>query len=32
MGFTIAEKILRNHIVDGEPIKGAEVGLSLIHI
>ena len=29
MGFTIAEKILRNHIVDGEPIKGAEVGIKI---
>lgn len=29
MGFTIAEKILRNHIVDGEPIKGAEVGIRI---
>ncbi|MDF2568245.1 MAG: hypothetical protein K0R90_1701, partial [Oscillospiraceae bacterium] len=27
MGLTIAEKILKNHIVDGEMIKGTEIGV-----
>lgn len=31
MGFTIAEKILKNHIVDGEMIKGSEIGIRIDH-
>jgi len=29
MGFTIAEKILKNHIVDGEMVKGSEIGVKI---
>lgn len=29
MGYTIAEKILKNHIVDGEMIKGSEIGVKI---
>ncbi len=29
MAYTLAEKILNAHIVDGEPIKGTEVGLRI---
>ncbi len=29
MGLTIAEKILKNHIVDGEAVKGSEVGVKI---
>lgn len=29
MGFTIAEKILKNHLVDGEMIKGTEIGIKI---
>ncbi|MDR0222481.1 MAG: aconitate hydratase [Oscillospiraceae bacterium] len=29
MGLTLAEKIINAHIVDGEPLKGSEVGLKI---
>lgn len=29
MGFTLTEKIIRAHIVDGEPVKGTEIGLKI---
>ena len=29
MAYTLAEKILNAHIIDGEPIKGTEVGLRI---
>ena len=29
MAYTLAEKILNAHIVDGEPVKGTEVGLRI---
>ena len=29
MGFTLTEKILNNHIVDGEMIKGTEIGIKI---
>ena len=29
MGLTLTEKIIREHIVDGEPIKGTEIGLRI---
>lgn len=29
MGLTLTEKIIRAHIVDGEPIKGTEIGLRI---
>ena len=29
MGMTIAEKILKAHLVDGEMIKGQEIGLKI---
>ena len=29
MGLTIAEKILKSHIVDGEMIKGSEIGVKI---
>lgn len=29
MGLTLTEKILNNHIVDGIPVKGTEVGLKI---
>lgn len=29
MGLTIAEKILKNHLVDGEMIKGTEIGIKI---
>ena len=29
MAYTLAEKILNSHIVDGEPIRGTEVGLKI---
>lgn len=29
MGLTIAEKILKDHIVDGEMIKGTEIGIKI---
>ena len=29
MGLTLTEKIIRDHIVDGEPVKGAEIGLRI---
>lgn len=29
MGLTLTEKILNNHIVDGEPIKGTEIGIKI---
>ena len=29
MGFTIAEKILKNHIVDGQMVKGTEIGVKI---
>lgn len=29
MGLTIAEKILKNHIVDGEMVKGSEIGVKI---
>ncbi len=29
MAYTLAEKILNAHIVDGEPVKGSEVGLRI---
>ena len=29
MGLTLAEKILKEHIVDGEMIKGSEIGIKI---
>ncbi|MBQ7653723.1 MAG: aconitate hydratase, partial [Clostridia bacterium] len=29
MGLTISEKIIKNHIVDGEMIKGSQVGIRI---
>ena len=29
MGYTLTEKIIREHIVDGEPVKGTEIGLKI---
>ena len=29
MGLTVAEKILKNHLVEGEMIKGSEIGLKI---
>ncbi len=29
MGFTIAEKIIKNHIIDGEMIKDIEIGIKI---
>lgn len=29
MGLTVAEKIIKNHIVEGEMIKGSEIGLKI---
>ena len=29
MGLTLTEKIIREHIVDGEPVKGTEIGLRI---
>ena len=29
MGMTIAEKILKAHLVDGEMVKGQEIGLRI---
>ncbi len=29
MGLTLIEKIIRDHIVDGEPVKGTEIGLKI---
>ncbi len=29
MGFTITEKILNSHIIDGKPVKGTEVGIKI---
>ncbi len=29
MGYTIAEKIIKNHLVSGEMVKGAEIGLRI---
>ena len=29
MGYTIAEKILKEHIVDGELVKGTEIGIKI---
>jgi aconitate hydratase len=29
MGYTIAEKILKNHLVDGQMIKGEEIGIKI---
>lgn len=29
MGLTLTEKIIRDHIVDGEPVKGTEIGLKI---
>ena len=29
MGFTLTEKILKNHIVDGKMIKGTEIGIRI---
>ena len=29
MGYTIAEKILKEHIVDGELKKGTEIGIRI---
>ena len=29
MGYTIAEKILKSHIVDGEMVKGSEIGVRI---
>ena len=29
MALTLAEKILKNHIVDGELVKGTEIGLKI---
>lgn len=29
MGFTLTEKILRAHLVDGEPVKGQEIGIRI---
>ena len=32
MGLTLTEKILNAHIVDGEPVKGTEIGIKLIRL
>jgi len=29
MGLTLAEKILKNHVIDGEFVKGSEIGLRI---
>ena len=29
MGYTIAQKIIKNHLVSGEMIPGAEIGLRI---
>ena len=29
MGLTLTEKILKNHLVDGEFIKGSEIGIKI---
>ena len=29
MGLTLTEKILRAHLVDGEPVKGQEIGIRI---
>ncbi len=29
MGLTLTEKIIRAHLVDGEPVKGSEIGLKI---
>ncbi len=29
MGYTIAEKILKSHVVDGEMVKGSEIGVRI---
>ena len=29
MGYTIAEKIIKAHLVDGEMVKGQEIGLKI---
>ena len=29
MGLTIAEKIIKNHLVSGEMVKGTEIGLKI---
>ena len=28
-GLTLTEKIIKNHIIDGEMIKGTEIGLRI---
>ena len=29
MGLTLTEKIIKNHIVEGEMVKGSEIGLRI---
>ena len=29
MGLTLTEKIIKEHIIDGEMIKGTEIGLKI---
>ena len=29
MGLTLAEKIINGHIVEGEPVKGSEIGIKI---
>ena len=29
MGLTLTEKILRDHMVEGEPVKGQEIGIRI---
>ncbi|MGN0460433.1 MAG: aconitate hydratase, partial [Ruminococcus sp.] len=29
MGYTLAEKIIKEHIVDGEMVKGTDIGLRI---
>ena len=29
MGLTLSEKIINQHIVEGEPVKGSEIGIKI---
>ena len=29
MGLTLSEKIINEHIVEGEPVKGSELGIKI---
>ena len=29
MGLTLSEKIINEHIVEGEPVKGSEIGIKI---